>query len=260
MPVLAAYMVPHPPMIVPEVGRGSEKQIKATRDAYTQVAEEIARLKPETVIITSPHATMYADYFHLSPGESAEGSFQQFHAPQVRFHELYDGTLVKSIQAMTNEHHFPAGTLGQREPALDHGTMVPLYFIRQKYTDFKLIRSGLSGLSLEEHYRFGQIIQAAITQTGRRAVFIASGDLSHKLQAYGPYGFSEEGPKYDKRVMDVCSRAAFGELFDFSESFCDRAAECGHRSFVIMAGVLDGLTVEAKRLSHEDVTGVGYGI
>ena len=60
--------------------------------------------------------------------------------------------------------------------------------------------------------------------------------------------------------MDVCGRGAFGELLDFEESFCDKAAECGHRSFVIMAGVLDGLEVEAKELSHEDVTGVGYGI
>jgi hypothetical protein len=60
--------------------------------------------------------------------------------------------------------------------------------------------------------------------------------------------------------MDVCGRAAFGELFDFDETFCDRAAECGHRSFVIMAGAFDGLAVKAAQLSHEDVTGVGYGI
>ena len=58
----------------------------------------------------------------------------------------------------------------------------------------------------------------------------------------------------------MCSRAAFGELFDFDETFCDRAAECGHRSFVIMAGAFDGLAVKATQLSHEDVTGVGYGI
>ena len=89
---------------------------------------------------------------------------------------------------------------------------------------------------------------------------MASGDLSHKLQDYGPYGFAEEGPQYDARIMDVCSRAAFGELFDFDETFCDRAAECGHRSFVIMAGAFDGLAVKATQLSHEDVTGVGYGI
>ena len=260
MPVLAAYMVPHPPMIVPDVGRGSEKQVEATRTAYLRVAEEIAELKPETVIISSPHATMYADYFHISPGKGAEGSFARFQAPQVRFRETYDEALVQAIEREAKKQRLFAGTLGQREPALDHGTMVPLYFIRQKYENFKLIRIGLSGLPLEDHYRLGQAIRQAVDETGRRVVFVASGDLSHKLQAYGPYGFAPEGPEYDERIMDVCGRAAFRELFDFSEAFCDRAAECGHRSFVIMAGVLDELAVEAKSLSHEDVTGVGYGI
>ena len=260
MPVLAAYIVPHPPMIVPEVGRGSERQVEATRAAYLHVAEEIAALRPETIIISSPHATMYTDYFHISPGCSAEGSFANFRAPKVRFRESYDEDLISAIEKQTNAVQLPAGTLGQREPALDHGTMVPLYFIRQKLSDFKLIRIGLSGLPLEDHYRLGQAIQRAVEATGRRVVYVASGDLSHKLQAYGPYGFAPEGPQYDARIMDVCSRAAFGELFDFDEAFCDRAAECGHRSFVIMAGVLDGFEVEAQQLSHEDVTGVGYGI
>lgn len=73
--MIAAYMVPHPPMIIPEVGRGSEAQIEATRAAYMQVAEEIAALKPDTIILSSPHATMYADYFHISPGKESKGSF-----------------------------------------------------------------------------------------------------------------------------------------------------------------------------------------
>ena len=260
MPILAAFMVPHPPMIVSEVGRGSERQIEATRAAYVRAAEEIAALKPETIIISSPHAAMYADYFHISPGREAEGSFAQFHAPQVRFREAYDEELVRLIERRAKENRFPAGTMGQREKALDHGTMVPLYFIRQKYDGFRLVRLGLSGLPLEAHYRLGMIIQSAAEELGRRAVYVASGDLSHKLQADGPYGFAAEGPVYDERIMDVCGRAAFGELFDFDEAFCERAAECGHRSFVIMAGALDGLSVKAERLSHEDVTGVGYGV
>ncbi len=260
MTILAAYMVPHPPMIVPEVGRGSERQIEATRAAYVRAAEEIAALKPETIIISSPHAAMYADYFHISPGREAEGSFAQFRAPQVRFRETYDEALVRLIERRAKEKGFPAGTMGQREKALDHGTMVPLYFIRQKYDGFRLVRLGLSGLPLEAHYRLGMIIRSAAEELGRRAVYVASGDLSHKLQPYGPYGFAAEGPVYDERIMDVCGRAAFGELFDFDEAFCERAAECGHRSFVIMAGALDGLSVKAERLSHEDVTGVGYGI
>ena len=260
MPVLAAYMVPHPPMIVPEVGKGSERQVEATRKAYVRIAGEIAALEPETVIISSPHAELYADYFHLSPGREAEGSFSRFGAPQVRFREEYDEALVQAITRLAKEQGFPAGTLGQREKALDHGTLVPLYFLRQQFQAGRIIRIGLSGLPLEDHYRLGQLIRNAVEETGRRVVFVASGDLSHRLQPCGPYGFAAEGPEYDRRIMDVCGRAAFGELFGFDEAFCERAAECGHRSFVIMAGVLDGLALEAECLSHEDVTGVGYGI
>lgn len=260
MSVLAAFMVPHPPMIVPEVGRGSESQVLATGEAYIEVAEEIARLRPDTIVISSPHSIMYADYFHISPGKSAKGSFAQFRAPQVRFKESYDVELVKAIELLADKEGFPAGTQGQREPALDHGTMVPLYFVHKFYSDFKLVRVGLSGLPLEDHYRLGQLIGKAADEVGRRVVYIASGDLSHKLQSYGPYGFAPEGPEYDERIMDVCGRGAFGELFDFEEHFCERAAECGHRSFVIMAGALDGMALKVKKLSHEDITGVGYGI
>ena len=260
MSVLAGFMVPHPPMIVPAVGRGSEKQVLETIRAYERAAAEIAALCPDTLIITSPHSVMYADYFHISPGSEAKGSFRQFRAPEVKFAERYNTELVDRICALAQAETLPAGTLGERDPALDHGTMVPLWFIRRQYAGGKLVRIGLSGLPLTEHYRLGRLIARAVEELGRRAVLIASGDLSHKLQSYGPYGFAEEGPEYDRRIMDVCGRAAFGELFEFDESFCEKAAECGHRSFVILAGAFDGLRVRAAALSHQDRTGVGYGI
>ena len=260
MSVLAGFMVPHPPMIVPAVGRGSEKQVLETIRAYERAAAEIAALCPDTLIITSPHSVMYADYFHISPGSEAKGSFRQFRAPEVKFAERYDTELVDRICALAQAETLPAGTLGERDPALDHGTMVPLWFIRRQYAGGKLVRIGLSGLPLTEHYRLGRLIARAVEELGRRAVLIASGDLSHKLQSYGPYGFAEEGPEYGRRIMDVCGRAAFGELFEFDESFCEKAAECGHRSFVILAGAFDGVRVRAEALSHQDRTGVGYGI
>jgi AmmeMemoRadiSam system protein A/AmmeMemoRadiSam system protein B len=260
MSILAAFMVPHPPMIVPAVGRGGEKEIEETTRAYEQVASEIALLKPETIIISSPHSVMYSDYFHISPGKSARGSFDRFGAGQISFREEYDEELAQETAGIAERNSFPAGFLGERDSRLDHGVMVPLYFIRKKYDGFRILRVGLSGLPLTDHYRFGQMIAEAANRLNRSAVFVASGDLSHKLQSYGPYGFAAEGPMYDERIMDVCGRGAFGELFDFDEAFCDKAAECGHRSFVIMAGALDGRAVKATRLSHQDVTGVGYGI
>ena len=253
-------MVPHPPLIIPAVGRGEERKIAKTIASYEEVARQIAELEPDTIIISSPHSIMYSDYFHISPGRKARGSFSRFRAPEVTFEETYDSELRDKICELCDDIDFPCGILGEKDPELDHGTMVPLYFIRQRYDKGKIIRLGLSGLPLSDHYRLGMIIKEAVEQLDRKVVFVASGDLSHKLQSYGPYGYAKEGPEYDERIMDVGSRAAFGEMFDFSEDFCDKAAECGHRSFVIMAGCFDCTDVEAKALSHEDVTGVGYGI
>ena len=147
MAILAGFMVPHPPMIVPDIGRGSESQITETIRAYEIIADEIASLRPETIIITSPHSIMYGDYFHISPGRCAQGDFAGFRAANVRFDEEYDTKLVTEICRLADAEDFPAGTLGERDSRLDHGTMVPLYFIRKYYNGGKIIRIGLSGVT-----------------------------------------------------------------------------------------------------------------
>lgn len=261
MGIVAGIMVPHPPLIVPAVGRGGERGIAATVRAYEQAAEFAMSFEPETLVIISPHAVMYADYFHISPGVGASGNFAQFGAPQEAFDVAYDVEFVRGLEAAAGKSGFSAGTLGERDKRLDHGVMVPLYFISRAAGKMpKAVRIGLSGLPLTKHYEFGRLIAETAEKLGRRAVVVASGDLSHKLKTDGPYGFSPDGPVYDKRIMDVMGRAAFGELFDFSEDFCESAAECGHRSFVIMAGAFDGRAVRAERLSHEGPFGVGYGV
>lgn len=260
MAVKGAVMVPHPPLIIPDVGRGQEKAIQATIDAYHEAAKKIASWQPDTVVVLSPHSIMYADYFHISPGTGARGDFGQFRAPQVKIQVQYDTELVEALSQEAEAREIPAGTMGERDSRIDHATMIPLWFLNHYYTDYKTVRIGLSGLPLSQHYMLGQCIQKAAELCGRNIVVIGSGDLSHKLKEDGPYGFQKEGPEYDSRIMEVMGAAAFDQLFDFTEEFCDKAAECGHRSFVIMAGTLDRLAVKTEILSHEGTFGVGYGV
>lgn len=260
MGITAAYMVPHPPLIVPAVGRGGEKEITETTVSYERVAQEIAKISPDTIVIISPHSVMYGDYFHISPGEGAVGSFARFGAPQVRFSETYDKEFVVVLESRLYADDFPGGTLGERDRELDHGTMVPLYFIRKYYKGGRIIRIGLSGLSLSDHYKLGIYIKQVAEDLGRNTVIVASGDLSHKLQEHGPYGFDPAGPVYDEKIMAAAAAADFGGMLEFDENLLDKAAECGHRSFVIMGGTFDGVDVKAEALSHQDITGVGYGI
>ena len=262
MSILSAAVVPHPPIILPEIGGGEEKKISATSAAYKEISRRIVELAPETIIITSPHSIMYADYFHISPGETAEGNMAQFRAPQVSLKINYDVELAQKIGAAAMEADVPAGHLGERSAALDHGTMIPLRFLQQAGLDFekvKFLRIGLSGLSAAIHYRFGQIISKTAEELGRRAVFVASGDLSHKLKAEGPYGFVAEGPQFDEQVMKNLSDADFLKLLTMDAKMCNRAAECGLRSFWIMAGALDEKKLSTEKLSYEGTFGVGYG-
>lgn len=263
MAILNAVMVPHPPLIIPQVGRGEEKLIQSTIDAYRAASRFIQECAPDVLVITTPHSEMYADYFHISPGESAAGDFSQYHASDVCVNVKYDTEFVSELCRTARENNFPAGIKGQKNQALDHATMIPLCFLKEAYGDKPLppiVRIGLSGLPLREHYRLGMLIRASAERLGRRVSVVASGDLSHRLKQDGPYGYKAEGPEYDKRIMDVMSRAAFGELFGFSDQFCESAGECGHRSFTIMAGCFDVQAVTGKVLSYEGPFGVGYGV
>ena len=260
MGITAGFMVPHPPLIVQEIGRGEEKKIQKTTDAYREAARRAGEYKPDTIVVLSPHQIMYADYFHISPGRGAKGDFGNFRAKDTVFEVSYDTEFVEELCLLAKERNLPAGTMGERDKKLDHGTMVPLYFIDRFLKDYKIVRIGLSGLPLVKHYELGECIKEAAKRLNRKTVVVASGDLSHRLKEDGPYGYQVEGPRYDKRIMEVMGSGNFAELFEFSEKFCEKAGECGHRSFTIMAGTFDRTEVAAEQLSYEGPFGVGYGV
>lgn len=282
MPVIAAFAVPHPPLIIPEVGHGRERGIQATIDAYTEVGHRIAARAPDTIVISSPHTVMYADYLHIAPGAGARGTFARFGAPQTGCSVAYDEELVAELCRRAETADIPAGTLGERDRELDWGVLVPLHFIEAGYRaqadgesastkaarhphklphlPCPIVRLGISGLSPLTHYRMGQIIRDAADALERRIVYVASGDLSHKLTEDGPYGFAPEGPVFDELACSAFASGDFLKLLTCDASLADRAAECGLRSFHIMAGALDRTPVQAELLSYEGPFGVGYGI
>lgn len=260
MSVVAAVAVPHPPLILPTVGKGEEQKINRTISAYRQAMKFLSEYKPDTVIIISPHAPLYADYFHVSGQKNATGDMTRFNAPFTKLTAEYDTEFVHELEETCKAIQFPCGTKGPDDYTLDHATFIPLYFLNEIYQNYKVVRIGLSGLSLLHHYDLGRIISAVSTKLGRRSVIIASGDLSHKLLAEGPYGFAPEGPVYDHKITTALNVADFATMLEMPSELCDNAAECGHRSFVIMAGTLDGLSVKSKLLSYEGPFGVGYGV
>ena len=260
MPIVGAFVMPHPPIIFSEVGEGEETKIQKTIDSCREVARLIAGLKPDTIILTSPHSVMYEDYIHISPGKEAKGDLARFNAPQISVHAQYDVEFTKQLEAAAKEAGINAGTRGGRDTVLDHATVIPLRFVEEQNIPYKLVRIGISGLSSEIHFKLGRCIAKVAKESGKRVVFLASGDLSHKLTKDGPYGYAKEGPKFDRLITEAFRTSDFTSLINLPANVSEPAGECGLRSFQIMAGALEGIETDGKLLSYEGPFGVGYAV
>lgn len=262
--LLGYYLMPHPPIAVPEVG--DNRPISATVKACLAVGREIKELAPDTIIIITPHGVMFSDAVAISYGERIKGDLARFRARQVQIDKKIDTELTLEIAVRAKAVGIPVAKLSHeylsaygRKFELDHGSLVPLYFIEKSYQDYDLVHITYGLLGTLELYRFGQKIREAVTELGRRAVVIASGDLSHRLTPDGPYPYSPSGKVFDETLISLLEKGDAKGIFTLDEHLVEEAGECGLRSLYVLLGCLSG-EFTGTRLSYEGPFGVGYGV
>lgn len=262
---MRAYILPHPPIAIPEVGGDETGKIEATEAAFAKAAADIAAYAPETIVVISPHNPMYRDAFWIAKGEGGQGNLAGFNAPEPDVFYPYDTELAEEIAGLCDEYNIPTVYTSHEADTVDHGTVVPLYYVNLelnavKKAPYKIVRIAPSCLGDDVLYDCGYLIERAIAHIGRRAVIIASGDLSHKLKTDGPYGYIKEGPEFDKLVTDVMKSGRLEDFTRIDKRIEDLSANCGYPGFVMLAGALQDYKITPDFLSYEGPFGVGYGI
>ena len=164
--IAAFYALPHPPIIIPEVGQGEERKIKETSDACDRIAEEIAEIEPDTIIMITSHGPMFRDAVSFSGESTIEGNLGRFRAPQVSFRLDVNLPLTEQIINYAQKEDIPCIKITKNSEIsyrlkyeLDHGTMVPLYFVNRKFTGYKLVHITYGLLPKLELYRLGMCIK-----------------------------------------------------------------------------------------------------
>lgn len=259
MSVISTYLLPHPPLIFPEIGQGEENKISSTVDAYEFIAQKIANSELDTVVIVSPHAETFSDTFIVSDETRVSGDMSEFNTQEVKLTLDVDQEFVKRLINECKTENLPI-VRSSKEYRLDHATIVPTRFIdkAEKRQRVRYVVIGVTNLSPGDHYDLGEIIAKTAEKLNRRIAFIASGDLSHRLKNDGPYGFNEKGPEFDTKIQDIIEDNDFNELLSMNSDFLNEAGECGYRPLCVMAGVINQHPVESKLLSYEAPFGVGY--
>lgn len=276
MSIVGAFLVPHPPAVFPEIGKDRAEALLQTSQALRSVSRSIAEMEPDTIVVFSPHAPSYGNYFHIAPGKAARGYLGLPEGPHaaanlcwqlmprrfalVKADALYDVEYARQLAEASTGQRCPAGSRGARGGKLDVGTTVPLRFINESYSRYRLVRCSPSRLSPLHHYLFGKQVALVADALQRRTVVIASGDLSHRLSRDSAFGFAADAESFDRQVLDALETANFLDLMTMDSELSERSGECGLRPLVMLAGVLDGKKVCTDVLSYEKPFGVGHAV
>lgn len=263
--IMNGYILPHPPIIVPGIGHGRERDANATIEAVKKAAKEIGKDKPTTIILSTPHAPCFRDYVYIMDSGTLAGDFAAFGSPNLKFSFTNNKDLAASIAEKAKLAGVGAGGLAESQKRqygisdrVDHGALVPLCFIEKELEEFRLVLISTPFLPFRELYGFGKCIQEAVRESDEAVVYVASGDLSHRLTPDAPAGYHAKGREYDEQLMEKVRRADVKGLLETDLNFLEKAGECGTRSIVMMFGALDGMKLKPEIYSYEGPFGVGY--
>lgn len=265
MNLLAGYIFPHPPIIIPEIGRGEGKDALKTIEGVNHLAQEIAGRKPDTIILITPHGPVFSDAVCISIEQKLYGDFGQFGKGNLKLQFENNTEMAERIAECAQTHNITVGRVDKSfakrysiNEAIDHGALVPMYFVNKYYSNYKFVHISMGLLSYEKLYEFGMCIDDIIRESDENVVVIASGDLSHRLTKDAPAGYNERGKEFDETIISLIQKNDVEKILNLDVKLIESAGECGLRPIIILHGVLDRYNVKPNVISYEGPFGVGY--
>lgn len=255
MSLTNAFLVPHSPILIPEIGKSNQPLLRSTLEAYATLSARLKEMGAETLIIISPHGLGQEKYFSANAFPTPQGDLSQFGllAAQKKFNT--DLLLLDKIrQTITT----PLQLLSSK--TLDYATAITLKLLTDERPVKIISLQVASNLSVSDHLNFGRELGMILRSQSKKIALIASGDLSARLKKNSPSGYSPKGAKFDSKIitaLDAGDKAA-EQLIAIDSKLAEAAGQCGLKPLAILIGALDGCVFEADILSYQTELGIGY--
>ena len=264
--ILAGALMPHPPLLIPCVGRENIKEVGKTDESMKELSDFLVSLNPATIIILSPHGCHYYGEPSIIGLSHISGSMAAFGEPGCKLDFAINLPLTDKIIELTEKinlmlHRLDDKIVTQKHDGsleLDSGAFVPLYFLQQAGFKGDIVHICPGFISLKQTKELGEALKEAVRQCNGDVVLVGSGDLSHYLKDEPPYGFRPEGVEFDKKIIDAVKGNDLEQLLAMDEQFIERAGECGLRSLATLMSTLSEMVTEFY--SYENTFGVGYAV
>lgn len=265
MNIKGLMVCPHPPVILPEVGKGRERGASLTIEGMKKIAKQVKDIEPDIIVCITPHGNVFRDGVCMISHEKVTGNLASFGEPEVKMEKTTNLEIYHQLVGELDNNDLPYITLSDDveeafniKGELDHGCIVPLYYIDKEYNEYEILHMTYGLMDYITLYEVGMSLQKAAGTIGKNVLILASGDLSHCLMDKGPYEYHPSGQLFDEQLLKSVEECHFKGLFTMNEKFVDEAKECGLRSFIMGLGSLDHYELSSKVYSYEGPFGVGY--
>ena len=250
-------IAPHPPLLVPEIGGSRIDRVTASQRALRRFSARLVLAAPDTVVLISPHSPLDPRVFTARSTPELTGDFREFYAPGACLAFPNDLEFLDGLSEAAAAEGVELRRLDGDYP-LDHGALVPLYYLQEAGWSGPTVVIGFTLLSNEKHLAFGRAVARAAGEIDRRVALVASGDLSHRLVVGGPYEFEPTAHLFDEQIVDSIALGDAQGVIGVDPNLKARAGECGYRSIVIALGSVGERPPVHEVLSYEGPFGVGY--
>ncbi len=267
--MLRGGLFPHPPIIIPEIGGKRRFKATATIEACENLASEMAAREADLIVAIGPHGPVDRQRITISAVEKYRGDLGYFGAPELNFSLPGQPGLAQEIAANFSGTDKEVKLLqqGKEWGELDHGILVPLYFLQQAgLQEVPWLILNMTFWKSEKLYNFGQELARYLKESSAvsKPLFLVSGDLSHRTEPGAPGGYSPAGEEFDRKLMDALAANDISGVLNLDPALIEEAGECGYRPLLVGLGFSELMAGESNLdievLSYEAPFGVGYGV
>src|SRR3989338_8070827 len=256
MSLVFAAITPHPPLLIPAIGKDEIQKVEKTKSALMALEKDLYIRKPSTIIIISPHSGLFSDAFVVNGHNHFTSSFDTF----GDFSTIKEWKGAPALGAQISHHArlkgVPVRLISQEK--IDHGASIPLFYLTEHLPNVKILPIGYSEMSPKEHLAFGEVLKDVTMSTHERIALVASGDMAHTLATDSPAGFHKAGADFDSKIIELLETRNTAGIVGLDEGMVRDAEQCSYRSILIALGVLKNMNYTFKNLCYEAPFGVGY--
>jgi MEMO1 family protein len=249
-------LMPHAPVLIPEVGGGREGQASKSVEALRELSARMLQFQPDRTVLISPHSPRRLGSFGVWAGARLEGTLAPFGCPQVGVDLKNDEAFIRALKLETEACAVSVEEIPVRP--LDHGAIVPLYFLTEAGWNGATVVLGLNYPGEGGLAELGRCIAAAAEECGGRTVVIASGDMSHRLKPGGPAGYHPEARTFDETFVAFLRQGQYDLITSIDPSLQELAAEDVVDSTLVALASVEDHSTNHEVLSYEGPFGVGY--